>query len=66
MQDFKSLHDLERLIKRYPLPADGVFQDTGSFYSVLITFIPGPSFRGTLPKNLDVDQFIQDHNWRRA
>ena len=66
MLDFNSLNDVKDMINKHPFPADGIFQDNGNFYSVLITFIPGPSFRGMLPKTEEVERFIQSHNWRKA
>ncbi len=64
--DFTSLADLDRLIQKHPFPADGVYKEETNHYAILLTFIPGPTYRGTLPKTPDVLTFIQGHNWRKS
>lgn len=66
MSSFKSLNDVKNLIKKYPFPAGVNYKDDGDYFSVCITFIPGPVFWGTLPKTDEVKQFIQSHNWRQT
>lgn len=64
--DFSSLADLNRLIQKHHVPADGVYKEEADHYAILLTFIPGPTYRGILPKAADVLTFMQGHNWRES
>lgn len=64
--DFSSIADLNRIIQKYPFPADGVYKEERDYYAILLTFIPGPTYRGVLPKTAGVLTFMQSHNWRES
>jgi hypothetical protein len=64
--DFSSLADLKRVIQKYAVPADGVYREKAGLYAVMLTFIPGPTYRGVLPKNQEVLDFMRGHNWRKV
>lgn len=63
---FESLSDLDALVARHRLPADGIYRDLGNHWGVMLTFIPGPTYRGVLPKTPEVAAWMAGHNWREG
>lgn len=63
--DFSSLSDLQTFVAKHRFPADGVYQDEGDHWAVMITFIPGPTYHGVLPKTPEALAWMTNHNWRK-